>query len=633
MHAPPSRRTPLGKAARTASLAAFLWAGCGPAPAPSLARPEPALALSPAAADSFSQLRRRWAGASREERRDARMEAYIRQLRSLYGDEPVARQADLYLAWIAMENGDYERAVELARQAGRPHPGNVQDLAQLIEGATLARSGEPEAALEKLLPLVGRLLDIHARDLLHEEAVIAAVTAQRWQEALRLLDIWMRDVPEDERAAVLSITRALLTQIPSVSLEQELARRMGGAPGPRSELLDKALVRRLGAVAIERRDSALARRLLGRSETRIEANPEIIALLGEAAAEVLELAARTDTPRVTGRRVGLLLPSSPGEPLSRGAQVSLGVLEELGGLGGPGGAASVVARSEGQTAQETRQALAALDVEGVAVLLGGLDPEGAERLADFAEAQRIAALLLVPPSSQATRRWAFVVGPDDQDAAPLALAALSRRGARTIAVVGGSRALVAPENARVLLSVDCTSLPSPSNVHRYPTAEWKAQRVDGLLLLGSARCAEDVIAEAREARLLPHLALGIHAADLVFPLPSGASPTRRSLADALVVGLGCFPELPRPSRSPAAARPPASFARLLARETAKLASFALADLPVDQTLDASEVAKRRERVRALLASAGPSACLGLRPAPSAAASAWRLLEQKGGTPR
>ncbi|MCS6901051.1 MAG: hypothetical protein RMJ98_15740, partial [Myxococcales bacterium] len=384
---------------------------CSSAPSASHAsRPVPALADSTAAALAFGQLRRRWVGASREERK--RLREHVQALRAAYDSEQVARLADLYLAWIALDTGEYDEARRLAALAAAPHPGSVRLLAQLVEGATLVRQGEPEAALERLLPLVGQLVDSHARELLHEDAVIAAVSAKRWKEVLWLLDVWLRDVPEDDQHTVLEVIRGLLGTMPPAPLEEELDRRLG-VNEDHSRALKRLLVRHLTSVALKQGSSALARRLLDR--------PGVLPLVGEAAASLLELAAQENTPRVIGRQVGLFLTGyipdegslgkaptqEEWEAAERNSQISRGALETLR-TARVGGVQMVLRLVPVASAA---QALEGLDAEGVSIIVGGADPESAEQLAWFSERKEIASLLLVPPRTDIPGRWHFLFGP------------------------------------------------------------------------------------------------------------------------------------------------------------------------------------------------------------------------------
>ncbi len=600
-NAPPSRRPPRRFFLELLCIFSLhLPLSCGPSVPAGPPPPVPTLASSQEAALAFGSLRRRWFSASRPERKAMREE--VEALRSRFAQEQVARQADLYLAWIALESGDFDESLRLASLAAAPHPGHVRLLAQLIEGATLSRSGAPEQALQRLLPLVGQLIDVHARDLLHEEAVISAITAQRWQDALWLLDVWLRDVSEEDQQAVLDIARALLGDLPASSIEDELTRRQftRSLDEKKADALDKILLRHLAAVALQSQDSALARRLLGL--------PNLLPLLGESAAPLFGLAARNDAPQVNGRQIGLLLADGSSELGERSAQVSLGVLAALRSLGPS--APRLVARQASLDGLPT--ALLSLDAEGVLVLIGGGDAASAGELARFAEQRQIAALLLHPPAGEPPSRWAFPFGPAPGSAADALRTALARQGARRPVLVGDAEG-----------AVPCLALPPPGQLQRFPTGAWKAQGVDALLLLGSARCARDAIEEARAAGLSLRIALGLEAAALLQPEPPGVAPSRRSLS-ALAAGLGCYPETRLPS--PDSSLP--SYWQRLASDAASVASRALEGLPDDRTLDTSQVRSRRESVRGALERANPSSCTGLRPAIRMNPPPWRIVEPR-----
>ncbi len=568
----------------------------------------PALASSTPAAEAFSALRRRWSSASRAERKDPALEAYLLDLRERFSGQEVARQADLYLAWIALERGEYDRSHQLADRAASPHPGAVRLLAQLVDGVTLARSGEPEAALEKLRPLVGQLIDSYARDMLHEEAVIAAVTAHRWDDALWLLDVWLRDVPEDDRATVLDVVRAQVTLLPADALEKALLQRLGSAEHmQRAEALDRVLARRLAQLALETQDSGLARRLLER--------PGVLPLLGDQASPLLELASHFDVPQVNGRLIGLHWVDQTPSEAERGAQVSLGVLESLGLLTGPPPGTDrpgVVVRQGSAAAMP--QALAALDTEGVSVIIGGLDAASAKELARFAVAEQIATVLLTPPDEEPASPWVFQFGPDPREPSGALREALEQQGARRVAIVGAAR------DGADGLERACVGLPPTDQLTRYPVDDWKRRGVDGLVLLGSPRCSREALDEARGVGLTPRVALGPESAELLRPLPTGSPPTRRAVVASAHASLGCYPGLSAGGEP----RSDAGYWRQLARDVALSTALALSALPADLTLDAAEVRRRREQVRATLAQVPPSVCLGLRPLGRRAPSPWRI---------
>lgn len=580
---------------------------CKSPPSLQEARPFPVLASSTAAANAFGELRRRWASSSRMDRKALR--DYVLTLRQTFHGEDVVRQADLYLAWIALEYGDFQEARSLAKQASAPHSGNVRLMAHLVEGAALSRSGAPEEALAELLPLVGQLIDVYARELLYEEAVISAITAHQWQDALWLLDLWLRDAPEEDQPTILNIVKTVLPNIPASSIEDELTRRSHLQLGEvHAKTLEKILFRRLATVALERQDSSLARRLLQRTEA--------LPLLGEDAAAILGLAARHDVPQVNGRQIGLYFPDDHPELVERGGALSLGAMNAIQSL--REGAPRLVVR-QGAT-KKAANTLSNLDAEGVLVIIGGTDPESAEQLARFAEQEQIAVLMLVPPKTPPQGRWAMYFGPDLEQATQVILSTLAKQNPHQTVFIGSTtHPLKAHE-----LAVPCQALPPPGQLTRYPLRSWKAQGVDTLVLLGSSHCARDVLEELQDARTGMQIVMGLEAASLLQPPPIGMAPTQQS-PRGTAVGLGCYPEITTTHKTPEGT--PGYWQRL-AESAVLAAAHALEGLPLNRTLEDSEVKQRRESVRIALEHVEPTSCLNLRPTIRMNPLDWHIVEHR-----
>ena len=591
---------------------------------PSGERPVPALAKSPAAAHAFSELRRRWPVASREER--IAFEEHVRALRQLYDTEAVARVADAYLAWIALEKGDLAGARVLAAASERGGPGNTRDLGTLLEGAALSRGGHPAEGLTMLRPLVGRLLDPYARALLHEEAVRAAVATQQWTDAVDLLDAWLLDAAEDERPSVLEVANRVLAEVPAPTLIARLfAMKEDDDNGSsrHAEALEKAMARRLADVAIARGDGDIARKLLAGGQ---------VSALGSKGADVVELArATTAAPQIAGRKVGLLVPT--GAAASRGADAMLGVLSALGLLGGGTSLEDRLAtRDDGGVDTNTARAFASLAEAGSAIVIGGFDADGATVLAELAEHARVPTLLLsAPRRAPEGQKWSFVVAPSVAAGDGAAIDALAARGARKIAVVGAAGALVAEGAANVLPSVDCVPFTSHPGSTRYPIGAWRAQGVDAVLLAGDTRCTLDALQELGALRSPLRIALGAQAAAAMLPPPKGAAPGKPRPLPALVTSLGCFPidDTGRPSRAMTTLTDergaPPGWWTIAARDATELAVRALAGLPETTAREEDEIARRREVVREAVARGEPSSCLGAR---AGSPGTWRVVEPR-----
>lgn len=557
--------------------------------------PEATLARSGGASLAFSNLRKTWSAATRDER--IALAPELRRLRQAYANEPVARMADVYLAWVALEQGRFDEAAARSSAVEAGRGGNTRDLATLLAGATLARRGWPDAALAKLLPLLGRLLDPYARELLYEEATRAALQAHRYSDAIEVLDAWLRDTTEDDLKPTLVRVDEALAAMPEAALEQARARLK--EPG-HSELLERALGKRLAAIAVERGDAALARRLLREGSG--------VGSLGAEGAGVLQLANVDDgAPRVAGRTVGFVAETEPTRARQRSTEAALGLLGSLGLVAGdepPNASARVIQREAPSGLGKAAQGLADA---GAVVLVGGLTAETSTDLAAFAETAQIPALLLVPPGrAPTTSDWAFVLGLDPDASDALLVNALADRGARTIAVIGAPTALVATGDARVLPSVDC---PTGRAVH-LPFAEWRAQGVDALLVAGDLACARAIDGALRVEHAGPRLALGAESAALLID---------HDVAGALVPRVGRFPtdEAGRTSaalRAFAKARgEPVTFWTVLGRDAGDALASALPSAGADDAEGLVEVRKRRTAVRDALRNAPPGRTGGLVP--------------------
>ena len=236
--------------------------------------------------------------------------------------------ATIYLALIAVDKGDVARARKFVDEAGTGPSGTARDLAELVEAKILLQRGDSVQAFERLLPMVGKLIDLYARLLLDESIVAAAISAHRWYEAVAYMDLWLRDGQEDEAEVVRRAVRRSLEAIPAEALETMLKAMQGenGRTGYGAEIR-KAVVSRLAAVALAAQDTDLARRLVDSTDDQA---------LGEAAEGLEELASSGGAPIVDGRTIGLLVSTGKSQLGVRAAQVLTGVVDALrASSGGP----------------------------------------------------------------------------------------------------------------------------------------------------------------------------------------------------------------------------------------------------------------------------------------------------------
>ncbi|WP_437589142.1 hypothetical protein [Sorangium sp. So ce1000] len=410
-------------AALLALTAATAGAGCG---AQDGGEPvSPVLSGSPAAQAELRPLLSRFANGARAER--IALEPELLAFRKRYAADDLARVAGVHLAWIALERGDLRRAEALAAEVEARGRSATGDLARVVRGAALRRAGKPRPAFGVLRPLVSKMIDEYVRSLLNEEVTAAAMEAGAWTQALELMSVWLREADDDRRAAVRAQIGAQLREVPFDHLVRALraGRAAGEVVSPEIDL--RSLVaERLAIVARERRDVALAKELLDRAD----------AALGTQRDAIFELAAGAGAARVEPPTVGLLVSTRTPASRRRGVEIAAGVAHGLGLLR-PGSDARLVSRDDGGEGS-VDEALSSLTAEGAAVLIAGSDREQATAAAKFARTHAIPVLLVHPPEPAALDgAFVFVVGEEPARSIEVLAAALTERGARPVALVGG----------------------------------------------------------------------------------------------------------------------------------------------------------------------------------------------------
>jgi hypothetical protein len=525
--------------------------------------PKPTLAASIPAGEAMAALRNRWAHGTRDER--VALRGYLGELRQRYGNEPIRRLLDLYDAWILLETGDPTGAEIAARRlriapalvgglpsspssavSGGAPTGNTDDLVLLVEGAALSRNGHPDRALDTLLPLLDKLLDPYARELLHEEALGAALTSHRWADAILVLEAYQRDIVAFSGDATLAEAadariEAALKAIPGTALFGALQRYRD------TERLDAPLARKLSArlaeIAVARGDTPLAQRLV---QTQRQSD---LATLGDQRQSLLELASAHVGARLVGHTIGLVLTTGDDEARLRAASLAFGATSgasETGVSGRAGVDRLPVARSEPASAAPLpgllittallstdpatltleKPTLRALLQRGTLVLVGGDTPAAAAQLARFADEHEVPALLLTAPSTPtapapesaalpsassadeagaAVNPWSVVIGPDDSGDRAV-VASLEAQGATRIAALGDAApssrlpsAHEPPAPGGIAFRAPCPDL----SLHvqgTYPFDEWERAGVTGILLGGSESCARRAIEELARRR-------------------------------------------------------------------------------------------------------------------------------------
>lgn len=412
----PLRSAPRGsRSARSARLApvfpiALLLGACS-APPPVTAVPGTALADTIPAQSALRPLLKRWANALTREERGA-FEADLRAFVGAYPNDGQVPAAQALLAWIAVERDDGKKDVDPAKRAadltagsklaGRARDlgsGSWSDFATLVDGAIRRRMGDPRGAIAVLAPLLSKLIDAWARDLLNEEIISAAVAAGDTELAIKAMTVWLREAGDEERALVRSRVELALTTLGEAELVRLFYLRVATAkPSPDSDI-DLLLTQRVAQIAIAMKDAILAKKLL------LTSGP----LLGEHGDEVAHLAAGATVIRVDARTIGVLLSFRTAETRRRSADLAAGV---AWGLDLPGSGARLAVRDDAGEASRLPLALLELGRAGAAVVIAGIADEDARVAARFAEAQHMPVILISRPPDAALPQggFAFALG-------------------------------------------------------------------------------------------------------------------------------------------------------------------------------------------------------------------------------
>jgi hypothetical protein len=574
-------------------------------------RPVANLASSTRAGSAFEHIREEWVHSTDDDRYVLRhdLEAFVAEFPK-DGLAPLARVYAV-LSWMSPPE-DWPRAEALLKSTPEPPPGTSHDLYLVALGKDLRHRHQPDAAFDLLRPLVGKMVDLTARGLLEEEVSLDALEAHREYEAIAYMDAWIRGSSEEGRDAVLAKVAKVLMQLPEQALSGSLrAMRASGASHGYGVEIQRLVAERVAAIAVDRGDPSLARWLL-------EADGGRMAIPGSIGVELGELAtSKRGLGNVTGRTVGLVLPTSSPELRGEAADVVRGMAWALdlprADAGGGDGVRLVTHDDTGEP-DGLVSSLEEMAGEGASIIVTGLDVTSADRALEWAEKKQIALLLLSAPSSARPGGFSFVLGqalgPEIQALLGAAAPAQGRAGWLVAPVLDGEAAKVfvagftfdaaVPWRAPVACDLQSATAGEP----RFPVASWRAAGVHAWLLASSPDCATDVIHEVVASGNRGVFALTLEAAGAT--LPTG--PGNRVLAAraGIVPSQVPIPGDPREADAQAmearSGRYPSWWASL-GRDAGALSRAALRTMPTDTVTLAAEISRRRRTARDALAAA------------------------------
>jgi hypothetical protein len=593
------------------------------------AQPVATLSTTPQAAADFAALREAWAARTLERRS---LDDFVAR-HPQDGAVPLAR---VYLAFVMIDAGQLVAADGVLGSLGEMPPGTTRDLATVARARSLRLHGAPQSALDSLRPLVGKVVDDADREIFLEEIALGAIAAHDDYEALAYLDAWLRGVGEDDKERVKGKIGPILETLQRPVLEQTYrAMRARGAASGYGEGTQKLVAERLARIAVQTNDAALARWLVEQSGVSAAQTG------GDAGLELGELAAsRRGLATVTGRTVGLLLPTRDRELRDEAADVVRGIswALDLPRSAGREEGARLVTRDDGIDTAGTRAAMEELVGEGATVIIGGFDRASADRAVTWSEENGVPVLLLAAPSlSKMPRTSAVVLGEHIEREIAMLADALVRHGVKTVARVADSpddEAAVGSLDGRdqrlaLLPVVRCDVPLAQAGRARFPIDVWWRGGARGWLVSGPPSCARDLLRDLDGIKAMslaqrPLVALtlesGIPMSDATLVsatrgsaeghasgAPTGGTRHVPRGITVLSASAGIVPVLAA-SASDAhdeevrgfmerfGVRP--SYWTALGHDAGVLAKAALAPLPTDTTTDARAVVQRRAVVQA-----------------------------------
>lgn len=565
-------------------------------------KPVATLSTSPVAANAFAELRAKWELRKAD---SASASDFVRR----FPNDGAVPLAKVYLAFAYLQEGDLIKADGVLTSLADLKPGATHDLANVARARSLRLHGAPQSSLDILRPLVGKVVDDVDRELFLEELALTAIAAHDDYEALAYLDAWLRGVGEDDRERVRIKIAQILETLPRSVLEQtyRTMRSRGIASGYTTDT-QKLVAARLSRIAVDSNDAALARWLLDVSGTSATQTG------GDAGLELGELASSRRGLQVSGKTVGLLLPTRTRDLRDEAADVVRGVswALDLPRRAGAADGVRLVTRDDGVDDAGTRAAMEELAGEGASVIVAGFDRASADRASLWSEQSGVPVLLLAAPSAaRMPKNYAFVLGERTERELAMLGDALVRHTVKTAAFVidtGEDEAAgrAAEGAGLVLLPPTRCDIPlSEAGKPRFPVDAWMASGAQGWLVSGPTQCARDVLRDVKrllESRRSPNdrvIAVTLEAGVTPSDVPRGIVVL--SASAGLVPILATRPEEAheedvRTFIDRFGVRP--SYWTALGRDAGALAAAAIAPLPADATSDPKGVVQRRAIVQA-----------------------------------
>jgi hypothetical protein len=359
--------------------------GCSAPQAATLA-PKPNWATSSGAGKAARNIDMVWRGGGMTER--AATEPLLLRFLERYSEDPRATGMRLRLGWLRMEQARLDEASSLVASVRASATGVDADWVVALTAALLHRRGSPQAALEALLTLDGKLVDFSLFPLWSEQSVRSALAVSNVGTAIDLMIQWLAYDAEEQRLLTRTQVEILLARIESSQLASEFDRltQLAQTPVVEASLLQarqwmlESVRTRLASDALERKDADLARRLMATALSKFQRSD-----LGE---RLREMADRTLPPeRMMQAAIGLLLETHDGVASRRSAELVTGAMRALAETDAVFPVRLLSREVNSKSAADVAAGLSALLEDGAAIVIAGVTATTDEQARTVAMAQ------------------------------------------------------------------------------------------------------------------------------------------------------------------------------------------------------------------------------------------------------
>lgn len=491
-----------------AGLFASASTACGSSAGPAATKPVASLAGSTSAQASFRRLQTAWENQGERPRLEEQLQTHLRR----FPQDPTSARVSIYLSLLWLEAGDLSRAQRLLDGLSMLPPGSAKDFAEVARARTDRLRGAPESALERLQPLLGKIIDPQEREVFLEEMALTAIASRLDYEVLAYMDAWLRGVSEDDKERVRERITLVLQQVSRPVLEATY-RSIRGAPNRSgySRDMQRLVGDRLGQIAVQENDAALARFLLDPAAGPTTDTEGLGALA----------TSRRGLRTVYGRKVGLLVSSESTSARDRAADVARGVafgIEQAQSATAP---VRLVTRNDGDDAAHAEAALEEMVGEGVSVVVAGLDDASAARAQRWCEANDVP-LILLHRTPTTLGRSSFSMGEDEVKQLQLLSAALRGAARPHIALLTdgqGDESLIQQRaleanGLQLGVVVPCDSRQPRAGESHFLWRLALDPAKHSWVIAATGNCARDLVDDLMRARVAGDLFLSLDAASI-----------------------------------------------------------------------------------------------------------------------